>query len=514
MEKNDEKKGADAAPKPDNSVGYVRGAKKLDACNELLSILRSGGGFKNMEVSFWKDYGEYSFRTHIHAEFIDLKILLADMNSNLSCFLNGGKPPTEPFSFSIKREAYDSDHTLAVFIPKEMKEKIPDNASLASLLNKNNVYKQELVSCSVFISKEKVHTGVAAVCFKSPDLVDHIVNRGTIVVQLENGREYFLRVRRFASQRSHRAAHAKQSPASLPIWNVLKTRTAQATIHPVVFQANDSLSFMKDCIDLHTSVLEKMKEQYYAKERQEKVKELLLTNPSVLSDMSNLIQENNILRSLCEKGNIPMPARAECSVAMQKLLVANTANPVLPAPHTQTLVSPLSHTCNTLSSSSLSTSGVCTIPPIVSLSLSAPASAAVSSFATAAVSVSASAMSGPAVSLSASPVSAMSVSAISSSVASAPAVSVSAVASPAVTAASAAVCSPAVSVPDVSAAIPPNVHVYFDRDLNEEEAVKVTAQAETAKNSPTQSASSSGTAPKPPDKLLRNNRNNGRNGKQ
>jgi hypothetical protein len=289
-----------------------------------------------------KDSGEYCFVTPIHAEFVELKKVLADVNSELSCFLNEGKPPTSAFSLFIKREVYDPSHTLAVFIPNSMKDKIADSATLTCLLNKNTAYKDEFVACSIFFSKDKDRTGVAAVSFKSAQLVDYIVDRGTIFVQLDDQSQYCLRVRRFNAQRSQRPAQAKGLAPVWPISNVVKKRTPQILIQPVVFAADDSLSFMKECIDLQSAALEKLKADFAIREKQERMKDLLLNNPNIISDISKVWEENNRLRALCEKGKISVPARADCSEATQKFLAASKSNTgAIPAlPESRQLVPP------------------------------------------------------------------------------------------------------------------------------------------------------------------------------
>jgi hypothetical protein len=261
--------------------------------------------------------GEYSFVTTDCSEFAELKQLLADVKSNLSCVLNGGNPPAAPFSLVVKRETYDPNRTLVVYIPTILKEVISNTEKLTNLLNKNPAYHEELTTCSVFVSREKGHTGVAAICFTSPGFVDCIVERGSIIVQTDDGKEYFLRARRYTTQRSQPLPRANHAAA--PSW-ILKKRTAQSVVQPVVFAANDSLSFMKDCIEMQAACLERMKEQYAIRERQERMQHLLLNNPVFLSDVSKILEENHTLRSLCEQSKITVPVRSECSELTKKLL--------------------------------------------------------------------------------------------------------------------------------------------------------------------------------------------------
>lgn len=314
----DERKGVGATqPKPDCSVCFVKGAKSCDLSSAVKTMLRSGDLFEKLSISFLKDTGEYSFVTPDFSEFSELKKLLTDVNSNLSCLLNGGTPPATPFHLVIKREAYDPLRTIVVFIPLILKEMISNTEALTKLLNKNPAYHEELTTCSVFVSREKGHTGVAAISFKTPEFVDCIVNRGSIVVQSDGGKEFFLRARRYTAQRSQPLPRANHAAA--PIWNV-KKRTAQSVVQPVVFAANDSLSFMKECIEMQADCLERMKEQYVIRERQERMHQMLLNNPLFLSDVSKILEENHTLRSLCQESKINVPVRSGCSEATKKLL--------------------------------------------------------------------------------------------------------------------------------------------------------------------------------------------------
>lgn len=374
MVMSDEKGVGATQSKPDCSVGYVKGAKHPGASLDVINAkIRSGDRFKHLSIGFLNDTGEYSFATTDFLEFVNLKNMLSDTNSDMSCLLNGGSPPALPFTLVVKREVYDPRYSIVVFIPKHLQTAIPDKATLETLLNKNNAYRSELVACSIFMSKDKGHTGAAAVYFKTAGFVDSIVDRGHIFLQI-NSSEYFLPARRYSAQRSQPLMRPNQ--AAPPIWNVLKKRTAQSVVHPVVFAETDSLTFMKECVDLCTVMLEKLKEQTAARERQEKFRTLLLNNPDFLSDMSKIIDENTKLRSLCEQSKIQVPARIECSEGTKKILADNSicacaVHPSLlhspPPPQHDT---PLPHTNNTSTTLSLTIPTPATKPSLSNIPVS------------------------------------------------------------------------------------------------------------------------------------------------